>query len=255
MINLIHSFLKTINLKIIKYNKFKATKITNLLKTIKNKKKFDRTIECLSFFESQFGQDIFVLNELNFKKKGFFVEFGAANGKDDSNTYLLEKKFNWNGIVAEPAKTFYKDLNINRSCYIEKKLVWKNSKSKLIFHEDSASGLSTIKNYLKNDSQIRKKKQQYILETISLNDLLAKYNAPKIIDYLSIDTEGSEYDILKNFDFTKYKFRVITCEHNFTNNKDKIYKLLTKNGYLKKHSNLISFVDDWYIYPFNKHRK
>ena len=234
MINIIHLILKTINLKIIKYNKFKATKIINLLKTIKNKNKIDRTLKCLSFFESQFGQDIFVLNELNFKKKGFFVEFGAANGKDDSNTYLLEKKFNWNGIVAEPAKVFYKDLCINRSCYIEQKLVWKNSKSKLIFHEDLASGLSTIKNYLKNDSQIRKKKQQYILETISLNDLLEKYNAPKIIDYLSIDTEGSEYEILKNFDFKSYKFKVITCEHNYNENREKIYNLLSDNGYKRK---------------------
>ena len=83
-----------------------------------------------------------------------------------------------------------------------------------------------------------------------MNDLLVKYNAPKIIDYLSIDTEGSEFNILNNFDFNKYKFRIITCEHNFTPNKNKIHKLLTKNGYVKKHSSLVSFVDDWYVYSF-----
>ena len=64
--------------------------------------------------------------------------------------------------------------------------------------------------------------------------MLIKYNAPKFIDYLSIDTEGSEYEILKNFDFKSYKFRVITCEHNYNENREKIYELLTENGYERR---------------------
>ena len=80
-----------------------------------------------------------------------------------------------------------------------------------------------------------------------MSDLLEKYSAPSIIDYLSIDTEGSEYDILNAFDFQKYKFRVITCEHNFTPMREKIYDLLIKKGYKRKLSN-ISRVDDWYVY-------
>ena len=164
---------------------------------------------------------------------------------------MLEDKFNWRGILAEPAKIFHNELIKNRKCHIETNLIWKNSKSKLLFHEDFAGGISTIKKFINYDEQIRRKKKEYILETISLNDLLEKYNAPKIIDYLSIDTEGSEFDILYNFDFYKHKFRIITIEHNFNQNKNKIYKLLTKNGYVKKHSNLVSLVDDWYVYSFN----
>ena len=49
-----------------------------------------------------------VLDQLNFKKNGFFVEFGAGNGEKFSNTFLLEKNFNWNGILAEPCKSFHK---------------------------------------------------------------------------------------------------------------------------------------------------
>ena len=64
--------------------------------------------------------------------------------------------------------------------------------------------------------------------------MLDKYNAPKKIDYLSIDTEGSEFDILKNFDFNKYEIKVITCEHNFTNSKEKIISFLTSIGYVQK---------------------
>ena len=242
--------LKKFNLKLFRFTTYQRIKVSNFLNTIKNKRKLDNTIKCLPYFCSQFGQDLFVLNELNFKKNGFFVEFGATNGINGSNTYLLENKFNWRGILAEPAKIFYDELNKNRKCFIETNLVWKNSKSRLLFHEDFAGGLSTIKKFIDHDTQIRKKNKEYILETISLNDLLVKYNAPKIIDYLSIDTEGSEFDILNNFDFNKYKFRIITCEHNFTPNKNKIHKLLTKNGYVKKHSTLVSFVDDWYVYSF-----
>ena len=242
--------LKKFNLKLFRFTTYQRIKVSNFLNTIKNKRKLDNTIKCLPYFCSQFGQDLFVLNELNFKKNGFFVEFGATNGINGSNTYLLENKFNWRGILAEPAKIFYNELNKNRKCFIETNLVWKNSKSRLLFHEDFAGGLSTIKKFTDHDTQIRKKNKEYILETISLNDLLVKYNAPKIIDYLSIDTEGSEFNILNNFDFNKYKFRIITCEHNFTPNKNKIHKLLTKNGYVKKHSSLVSFVDDWYVYSF-----
>jgi len=242
--------LKKFNLKLFRFTTYQRIKVSNFLNTIKNKRKLDNTIKCLPYFCSQFGQDLFVLNELNFKKNGFFVEFGATNGINGSNTYLLENKFNWRGILAEPAKIFYDELNKNRKCFIETNLVWKNSQSRLLFHEDFAGGLSTIKKFIDHDTQIRKKNKEYILETISLNDLLVKYNAPKIIDYLSIDTEGSEFDILNNFDFNKYKFRIITCEHNFTPNKNKIHKLLTKNGYVKKHSSLVSFVDDWYVYSF-----
>ena len=70
--------------------------------------------------------------------------------------------------------------------------------------------------------------------------------APKIIDYLSIDTEGSEYEILKNFDFKSYKLKVITCEHNYNENREKIYNLLSDNGYKRKLTKISKF-EDWYI--------
>ena len=77
-------------------------------------------------------------------------------------------------------------------------------------------------------------------------DLLKKYDAPNEIDYISIDTEGSEYEILSKFDFAKYRFKVITCEHNFTPMRESIYKLLTTNGYRRKFFALSRF-DDWYV--------
>ena len=77
-------------------------------------------------------------------------------------------------------------------------------------------------------------------------DLLRKYDAPYRIDYLSIDTEGSEYEILKAFDFNAYRISIITCEHNFTDDRQKIYDLLTSQGYKRRYQDLSS-VDDWYV--------
>ncbi|MFV8372617.1 FkbM family methyltransferase [Flavobacterium sp. LB2P74] len=199
--------------------------------------------------KSQMKQDLFVLAELDFKRDGFFVEFGATNGIDLSNSFLLENEFGWNGILAEPAKCWHEELKSNRNCNIETNCVWSDSKSVLNFNQvDSAAELSTVSTYNKTDchSILREVGQNYSVNTISLNDLLDKYNAPKKIDYLSIDTEGSEYEILSNFDFSKYEFSIITCEHNYTPIREKIYNLLMEQGYTRKYIGLSKW-DDWYV--------
>ncbi len=199
--------------------------------------------------QAQLKQDLFVLSELDFKRGGFFVEFGAADGHYLSNTYLLEKEFEWSGILAEPARGWHKDLRNNRNCSIETDCVWSESNSTLVFNEVDSGEYSTIDSYSAGDAhhQTRKKGRTYDVRTISLLDLLDKHNAPKKIDYLSIDTEGSEYDILRSFDFDKYQFRVITCEHGFTQGKrENIFSLLTEKGYLRKYEECSQF-DDWFV--------
>lgn len=206
------------------------------------------TLNFMSKSQSQLNQDLFVLNSLDYKSDGFFVEFGATNGLTLSNTYMLEKFYGWNGILAEPALCWHKELSNNRNCYIEKKCVWSESNTKLFFNETVDPELSTINNFSDSDlhSLSRKKSLTYEVETISLNELLEKYNAPKHIDYLSIDTEGSEFQILSNFNFEKYSFGIITVEHNYTNDREKIYELLVDKGYERVYSDLSKF-DDWYI--------
>lgn len=198
---------------------------------------------------SQLRQDLFVLAMLDFKKNGFFVEFGATNGVLDSNTLLLEKNFSWTGVLCEPAKVWHNELEVNRNCIIEKLCVWKVSNSKLTFLETSYPSLSTLSGFSENDfhSKSRSNSRKYSVETISLLDLLNKHNAPNEIDYLSIDTEGSEFQILNAFDFTKYRFKVITCEHNYGNSREQIFDLLSSHGYVRVYEDL-SFFDDWYVH-------
>ena len=207
-----------------------------------------KNLEVMENTLSQLGQEIFVLCHLGFKQNGFFVEFGSCDGRNCSNTNLLENEFNWSGILAEPAKIWHEDLKKNRNVNIDYDCVWGKTGEKLTFNEVDAAVLSTIKNYSDCDKHTlsRQKGKIYSVNTISLEDLLIKHKAPKNIDYLSIDTEGSEYEILKNFNFDKYKFSVITCEHNFTPSREKIYELLTSNGYKRIFKELSKF-DDWYI--------
>ena len=69
--------------------------------------------------KSQLGQDLFALYSLSWKRGGFFVEFGATNGVDLSNTYLLEKDFDLIGILAEPVAVWHAELTRNRSVAID----------------------------------------------------------------------------------------------------------------------------------------
>ncbi len=197
---------------------------------------------------SQLGQDIFVLFELGFTTGGYFVEFGATNGIDLSNTYLLEKEFGWRGIVAEPAARWHKDLKNNRHCLIDSGCVWRDSHSVLTFNESDRGEFSTIDSFSSSDfhGRSRRRGRKYNVTTISLEDLLDKYDSPRRIDYLSIDTEGTEYEILSAFNFDKYEFRTITCEHNFSSHRERIHSLLTEKGYHRKFEG-ISGVDDWYV--------
>jgi len=197
---------------------------------------------------SQLRQDMFVLSELGYKRDGFFVEFGATNGFTLSNTHLLEKEFGWTGVLAEPATLWHTDLAKNRTAKIDHRCVWKKSNETLVFNETSYAELSTIDHYSASDlhAKSREDGKRYSVNTITLMDLLEEHGAPREIDYLSIDTEGSEFEILEVFDFNKYDIRVITCEHNFTPMRARIHDLLTRNGFVRKYEALSQF-DDWYV--------
>ena len=193
--------------------------------------------------KSQINQDIFVLYTLNWKRNGFFVEFGATNGVDLSNTYLLEKDFGWKGILSEPNPHWKDKIIRNRKTYIDFNCVWKETGKNLDFQLSNEPEYSS----LKFDKTKKIKKSNSIkVNTITLNDLLKKYNAPKNIDYLSIDTEGSEFEILKSFDFSKYNISIITCEHNYSLDRKNIFNLLVRNGYERVYSGLSRW-DDWYV--------
>ena len=200
--------------------------------------------------KSQIFQDLFVLHVVDSKPSGFFVEFGATNGVGLSNTHILEAKFGWKGILAEPARCWTAELQANRNCTIDTRCVWTESGKTLKFLESSDAELSTVHTFedrLDVHTTTRTENKMYDVETVSLTDLLTVHNAPRHIDYLSIDTEGSEYPILAHFDFEAFDINVISVEHNYVEkDRTQIQQLLTSKGY-RRVLEKFSQWDDWYV--------
>jgi FkbM family methyltransferase len=196
---------------------------------------------------SQIFQDLWVLFETASKSNGFFVEFGATDGRTISNTYILETRFGWNGILAEPAPIWHERLHNNRKCHLSEKCVWKASGELLAFNVIADTGYSTVAAFAEADlhSDARQVAKEINVETITLDDLLDSFNAPEIIDFMSIDTEGSELEILRSFEFSKRKVRLICVEHNGTANEALLDELLVRNGFERRFPQFSMF-DGWY---------
>jgi FkbM family methyltransferase len=165
------------------------------------------------------------------KRNGIFIEFGACDGINISNTYYLEKYMDWTGILLEPAKSWHNEIKINRpNCIIDFRCVSNKSGDQVDFYENKEPTLSSQNNNFSS-------KNSYKVKTISLNDVVVEYaekllkksNEVNSIDFISIDTEGSEYEILKNFDFNKYAPKIIIVEHNFDPIKSKQLKELMES--------------------------
>lgn len=197
---------------------------------------------------SQLNQDVLALIINSETQSKYFVEFGAAGGKVGSNTFLLESEYSWSGIVAEPARSYKPELKETRKCEIDFRCVYSDTGLFLEFLECKTSMLSTISGFEKSDTLAhdRKVKSAYSVETVSLLDLLDQYKAPSTIGYISIDTEGSEFTILENFDFGRYTFNFMSIEHNSPEQDLKLEQLLEPLGYIRILRDLSQF-DSWYV--------
>ena len=195
---------------------------------------------------SQLGQDLWVLEKTGYKRGGFFVEFGATDGVLLSNTWLLEKEFGWEGICAEPNPNFFAQLKKNRQCKVSNQYIGRESGEYVEFILANAYGGNQC---FAGDDRHKAKRDAYVsagqvttLISISLDDLLEQHQAPQKINYISIDTEGSEYDLLSTFPFNKWNVHLFTIEHNFSHQREKIRNLLEGNGYRRTEQQW----DDWY---------
>ena len=218
-------------------------------------KNFIEHFSKITEIKSQLYQDVFAsfIIDKNFNKT--FLEFGATDGIDLSNTYILEKNFGWNGSLSEPSPQWHKNLKYNRpNSNIITKCIWSKSGEVLDFFESDVGVLSTISEYKESDKvsipgntteRIRSGKLVKV-ETISLNDVIHKSFNSIAPSYISIDTEGSEYEILRFFNFKKFRPVVFTIEHNFTEIEKKIDGLMFENDYVRIFKEFTAF-DAWYI--------
>src|SRR5262249_7829829 len=97
-------------------------------------------VRYLSWSQSQLLQDIFVVTALLEKHNGFFVEIGAGDGVNWSNTYMLEKEFGWYGILAEANRSFASKIAANPRCFVNTRCVWSGTGETVSFTETTKCG-------------------------------------------------------------------------------------------------------------------
>lgn len=208
-------------------------------------------------YYSQIGQDKWVHSVLGNKKDGFFVDIGAGDGIKFNNTFFFEKNLNWKGICVDANDDFMLNLRKNRNCDVIGAVVYSETDKELEFAVSKiTSGIVNeyTSPFTTRDKIIKRK-------SVTLQDILDYFEAPSIIDYLSLDVEGNEFNVLKNFSFDKYKFRCITVAHNEPHigvkNRIEIRVLLENNGYrfVKGNDNVNNWnhgsIEDFYIYNVN----
>ena len=204
---------------------------------------------------SQLNQDVEIALLYGRKRGGYFVEVGAHNGIHLSNTKMLEESFGWNGVCAEPNPNLFKELVKNRTAYCSQKAVYSTSGETLEFlmgtddanHTDLLSGITKTLMEGGNLECLKKENVGTIkVETITLTKLLDEAKMPRFIEYLSIDVEGAEMEVLNGIDFFKYAFGRIDVEHNYQEpHRTNMRTFLEGKGYSFFHENQW---DDAYIH-------
>ena len=197
---------------------------------------------------SQLQQDLIAL--FLFKDvSGIYCEVGGGDGVTYSNSYLLEK-LGWRGVIVEPARANLKQITKIRSCDLSKKAAWSVSDLNLKFVETKNLELSTLDKFKDSDSNSSDRisvSGEYFVKTASLTDVFEEFDFPANFEYLSIDTEGSELEVLKGLDFEQFSPLLITIEHNFTSNREMVLNFLLPLGY-QRICNNFSRHDDWYLH-------
>lgn len=203
---------------------------------------------------SENGQDFFALDRNKFRNGEFFVDIGASDGITASNTFILEKFYKWRGICVDPNPAFMQSLMNARDSFVSTLCVY-NETGKILpfkfcandqefFGWKFRSGLKDHMSPLNKD--IDSSFMQINVLSITLNDLLELYHAPRDIGYISLDTEGSEYEILKSFDFEKYNVKAWTIEHQFGPNRSRIKNIMESHGYTQ-FTDYNTENEDWYF--------
>lgn len=180
-------------------------------------------------YMSQYGQDKYI-NETLLKNKdtGVFIDIGANDGVSLSNTWFFEKKLKWSGIAIEPLPNTFKKLEFNRSCTLINACISDTDGEVRFMVAEMLSGI--IDKYDPRHIKRIKKRAKKFDDTIA-TIIVSSYKLPTLlkdtsfnkIDYMSIDTEGGELEILKNIDLIKTPVEIISVENNYYDTKFRYY--------------------------------
>jgi hypothetical protein len=172
--------------------------------------------------KSQIGQDIWTLQQLNWKKNGTFVDIGSGPPVNINNTYVLEKEYGWTGVSLDIGGDWCGEGEISTDRYKE---LWNLERDTPVICQDAL-------------------KTNFI-------ELFEQYKLPHVIDYLTLDLDPPMTTLrcLIKIPFDKYQFNVITYETDaYRNPKTEKFsrEYLAKYGY--KLIKTVLKQDDWYVH-------
>jgi FkbM family methyltransferase len=177
-------------------------------------------------YRSQAGQDFWVFGEVfDEMREGFFLDIGAHDGVELSNSYILEKRYNWSGICIEANPESFEQLKRNRRAICVNACLDASEGFVNFAKRGMFGGIISVKT---DNKSVDSQSDINAMKTVTLEQLLKDIKAPNEIDYLSIDIEGAEERVLKGFPFKEYKFKCITIERPT----DVLKDILKDNGYV-----------------------
>ena len=199
---------------------------------------------------SQFGEDKIIQDFFPIGYKGVCIDVGATDGIGQSNTYHFEKQ-GWMCICCEANPDMYENLKMNRHNAVHC-AVGSEDKLEVQFNivnlkgqggnETAISGLIIDQRLYNDHLFLQPEVRQVNVPMMTLDTILLKYPAIDKIDFLSVDVEGTEVDVMKGFDIQRWMPLVIVLENNYN---DKHYEdYMSSVGYKKALRNV---VNDFYI--------
>lgn len=187
-------------------------------------------------YRSQAAQDKWVEDMTEGKTGGFFVEVGAYDGIHSSNTYYLEQVLGWRGICIEAGPEQHHYLAMNRPLAIN-------------VHKAVMPYTGTC-----NFNNLEISEIGEVVPCDTLSNILKDNNAPKILDYVSLDIEGGEVGALESFDWDSYRINLLTVEHNLYMRgplqKESIHQILSEHGYVRVVEDVRCLDPAFYMVPF-----
>jgi FkbM family methyltransferase len=190
-------------------------------------------------YYSQRGQDKWIVEKLlPGLRGGVFVDIGAHDGVSFSNTYYLEDVLGWTGLAVEPIPEVYAKLRSARRCTVVQGCAGGRQRNvRFLRVEGYAEMLSGIVDQYdpRHSDRVRREIAQHggaskeiLVECHSINALLERHGLYRI-DYMSLDIEGGELDLLRSLDLMRFDVRVIGIENNYRDYR--IPAFLSRKGY------------------------
>lgn len=198
-------------------------------------------------FYSQFGEDK-LLNEIfGEKNDGYCIEVGANDGINDSNTFYFEKQ-GWDCVLVEPNPDLCESIRkFRRATLYEVAASSGKGQVELLIASgaERAHGVSAIdaQNAAQRIKDYGFSYERRIVSTNTLDDILSQFNSDKGLDFITIDVEGHEMEVLNGFNLNRWRPRICIIEDNSGFLDNKVSKHMKKNGYIPFK---ITGVNVWY---------